>query len=275
MRRRPSRASGSRHGSSGLVRAPCRWCRPRLGAVRASATSSPPSRTRSRAGMVPAGSRRVRADWVRLDRCSNRWRGRRRCSATGRSRATRRSRRCGARSSTTTHGLTTPRAGSPVRTSCSRCCSRQGDWRQRERWMYEKTVAEPRLTAGFSAAQPPGIGARRVSDLRAVPGERVDDLVPGGDAGTGRDDAGTPPDAGHGVRPAERAVRRRLRQHLGQPLPRRRRQRRLARRPQRPDAAQPVRRHDLAGRAAAVPAAPEGHDVAHVPPSAPATATCW
>jgi alkylated DNA repair dioxygenase AlkB len=70
----------------------------------------------------------------------------------------------------------------------------QGDWRQRERWMYEKVVAEPRLTAGFSAAQPPGIGASRVSDLRVVPGERVADLVPGGDAGTGRDDAGTPPD---------------------------------------------------------------------------------
>jgi alkylated DNA repair dioxygenase AlkB len=70
----------------------------------------------------------------------------------------------------------------------------QGDWRQRQRWMYEKTVAEPRLTAGFSAAQPPGIGARRVSDLRAVPTERVDDLVPGGDAGTRRDAAGTPPE---------------------------------------------------------------------------------
>ena len=59
--------------------------------------------------------------------------------------------------------------------------------------MYEKTVAEPRLTAGFSAAQPPGVGAAAVSDLRMVPGERVDDLVPGGDRGTGRDDAGTPP----------------------------------------------------------------------------------
>jgi alkylated DNA repair dioxygenase AlkB len=77
----------------------------------------------------------------------------------------------------------------------------QGKWRQRERWMYEKTVAEPRLTAGFSAAQPPGIGtaqpvgtaAARVSDLRVVPGERVEDLVPGGDRGTRRDDAGTPP----------------------------------------------------------------------------------
>jgi alkylated DNA repair dioxygenase AlkB len=65
----------------------------------------------------------------------------------------------------------------------------QGDWRQRQRWMYERTVAEPRLTAGFSAVQPPGIGARRVSDLREVPGERVDDLVPGGDAGTRRDAA--------------------------------------------------------------------------------------
>ena len=69
----------------------------------------------------------------------------------------------------------------------------RGDWRQRERWMYEKTVAEPRLTAGFSARQPPGVGAAAVSDLRMVPGERVDDLVPGGDRGTGRDDAGTPP----------------------------------------------------------------------------------
>jgi hypothetical protein len=68
----------------------------------------------------------------------------------------------------------------------------QGHWRQRERWMYEKTVAEPRLTAGFSAARPPGVGA--VSDLRTVPGERVDDLVPGGDRGTRRDDAGTPPE---------------------------------------------------------------------------------
>jgi alkylated DNA repair dioxygenase AlkB len=69
----------------------------------------------------------------------------------------------------------------------------QGDWRQRERWMYEKTVAEPRLTAGFSAARPPGVGASAVGDLRTVPGERVEDLVPGGDRGTGRDDAGTPP----------------------------------------------------------------------------------
>ena len=33
--------------------------------------------------------------------------------------------------------------------------------------------------------------ARRVADLRSVPGERVDDLVPGGDAGT--PPAATPP----------------------------------------------------------------------------------
>jgi alkylated DNA repair dioxygenase AlkB len=69
----------------------------------------------------------------------------------------------------------------------------QGQWRQRERWMYEKTVAEPRLTAGFSARQPPGIG-RSVADLRTVPGEQVDDLVPGGDRGTRATDAGTPPE---------------------------------------------------------------------------------
>jgi alkylated DNA repair dioxygenase AlkB len=71
---------------------------------------------------------------------------------------------------------------------------REGDWRQRERWMYERTVAEPRLTAGFSDRQPPGIGASSVADLRVVPGEQVEDLVPGGDRGTRRDDAGTPPE---------------------------------------------------------------------------------
>ena len=60
--------------------------------------------------------------------------------------------------------------------------------------MYERTVAEPRLTAGFTSRRPPGVGASSVADLRVVPGERVDDLVPGGDRGTRRDDAGTPPE---------------------------------------------------------------------------------
>jgi alkylated DNA repair dioxygenase AlkB len=65
---------------------------------------------------------------------------------------------------------------------------RVGDWRQREVWMYEQKVREPRLTAGWTDG-----GARTRSwsradvarALRDVQAESVEDLVPGADAGTG------------------------------------------------------------------------------------------
>ena len=72
---------------------------------------------------------------------------------------------------------------------------RAGAWKQRERWMYDRRVAEPRLTAGFSAdrAAPGFRRAMTPAELRDVEPETVDDLTPGGDAGTSRTDAGLPP----------------------------------------------------------------------------------
>lgn len=67
---------------------------------------------------------------------------------------------------------------------------RIGSWQQREVWMYERKVREPRLTAGWRSA---GTATRTWSRedvaraLREVDGEQVPDLVPGGDDGTGVD----------------------------------------------------------------------------------------
>jgi alkylated DNA repair dioxygenase AlkB len=67
---------------------------------------------------------------------------------------------------------------------------RIGTWQQREVWMYERKVREPRLTAGWRSG---AAGARSWSRkdvaeaLREVDGEAVEDLVPGGDRGTGVD----------------------------------------------------------------------------------------
>lgn len=74
----------------------------------------------------------------------------------------------------------------------------RGAWRQRERWMYERRVAEPRLTAGFGAGMPtravtPATAARA---LRDVEPEQVDDLTPGGDAGTPQGHEALPPSLG-------------------------------------------------------------------------------
>ncbi|MDP9393498.1 MAG: alpha-ketoglutarate-dependent dioxygenase AlkB [Actinomycetota bacterium] len=62
----------------------------------------------------------------------------------------------------------------------------RADWRQRELWMYERKVREPRLTAGWTTGE---AGTRLwtqndVATLREVAGEAVEDLVPGGDRGT-------------------------------------------------------------------------------------------
>jgi alkylated DNA repair dioxygenase AlkB len=67
---------------------------------------------------------------------------------------------------------------------------RIGAWQQREVWMYERKVREPRLTAGWRSSIP---GTRTfsredvASALREVDAEPTDDLVPGGDSGTGLD----------------------------------------------------------------------------------------
>ena len=64
-----------------------------------------------------------------------------------------------------------------------------GDWQQRERWMYDRRVAEPRLTAGFEVAGRPARTSRDrlASALANVSGVEVDDLTPGGDEGTPTD----------------------------------------------------------------------------------------
>jgi alkylated DNA repair dioxygenase AlkB len=74
-----------------------------------------------------------------------------------------------------------------------------GDWRQRQRWMYDKEVAEPRLTAGFDVAGQSARldGDQAASALAHVVGDDVDDLTPGGDAGTAADQPGLPINLGH------------------------------------------------------------------------------
>jgi alkylated DNA repair dioxygenase AlkB len=67
---------------------------------------------------------------------------------------------------------------------------RIGTWQQREVWMYERKVREPRLTAGWRSG---GTTVRSWSRedvaraLREVDAEVVSDIEPGGDTGTGVD----------------------------------------------------------------------------------------
>ena len=63
-----------------------------------------------------------------------------------------------------------------------------GEWKQRRRWMYDKEIAEPRLTAGFEVGRPACTARARLAQALADVGtEDVEDLVPGGDAGTPSD----------------------------------------------------------------------------------------
>ena len=65
---------------------------------------------------------------------------------------------------------------------------RTGAWQQREVWMYERKVREPRLTAGWRSARPDTRGWSReevAAALRTVETTPVPDLAPGEDAGTG------------------------------------------------------------------------------------------
>lgn len=63
---------------------------------------------------------------------------------------------------------------------------RIGSWQQREVWMYERKVREPRLTAGWRGAGTRSWSREDVSSaLREVDAQQVPDLVPGGDRGTG------------------------------------------------------------------------------------------
>ena len=63
---------------------------------------------------------------------------------------------------------------------------RIGSWQQREVWMYERKVREPRLTAGWRGAGTRTWSREDVAQaLREVDAEPVPDLMPGGDSGTG------------------------------------------------------------------------------------------
>ena len=63
---------------------------------------------------------------------------------------------------------------------------RIGSWQQREGWMYERKVREPRLTAGWRGAGTRTWSREDVAQaLREVDAEPVPDLMPGGDSGTG------------------------------------------------------------------------------------------
>ena len=67
---------------------------------------------------------------------------------------------------------------------------RIGSWQQRQVWMYERKVREPRLTAGWHGSNTAVRSWSRedvARALREVDGETVGDLLPGGDAGTGVD----------------------------------------------------------------------------------------
>jgi alkylated DNA repair dioxygenase AlkB len=71
---------------------------------------------------------------------------------------------------------------------------RIGTWQQREVWMYERKVREPRLTAGWRShlvATRTWSRDEVAAALRHVDAAPVPDLVPGSDAGTGL--AGLPP----------------------------------------------------------------------------------
>jgi alkylated DNA repair dioxygenase AlkB len=64
---------------------------------------------------------------------------------------------------------------------------RAGTWRQREVWMYERKVREPRLTAGWTDGRARTRSWSRADvarALREVESETTDDLVPGGSDGT-------------------------------------------------------------------------------------------
>jgi alkylated DNA repair dioxygenase AlkB len=64
---------------------------------------------------------------------------------------------------------------------------RIGSWQQREVWMYERKVREPRLTAGWRSERPDTRTWSRedvAAALRQVNTAPVTDLVPGGDSGT-------------------------------------------------------------------------------------------
>lgn len=49
---------------------------------------------------------------------------------------------------------------------------RARDWRQRSRWLYERSVREPRLTAPWSAGSGAALEPRLVEDMRAALSER-------------------------------------------------------------------------------------------------------